>query len=79
MTETLMIYWTGYSYRSEAKVPRATPNGAWQAMGRIWKSSSPRGEKEATNYEEIDTKLAHQLPGKPAEKQALHHPFDKLS
>ena len=34
---------------------------------------------EVSNYRGIDIRLAHQLPGKPAEGLALHSSFDKLS
>lgn len=41
---------------------------------------STSGEKGVvTNYREIDSRLAHQLPGQPAEGHTPHHPVDKLS
>ena len=59
--------------------PGATPHCVQQTASRPWWQSSLLGRKEVTSYGGIDIRLAHQLPGKPAEEYTPHHPLDKLS
>ena len=44
-----------------------------QMAGRTWQQSSLRRGEEGG----IDIRVAHQLPGKPAEGHAPHYHFDK--
>ena len=65
--------------------------GAYSSEARSWSDISPCAADMAANSlpgggggyqlvtEGIDIRLAHQLPGKPAEDHAPHHPSDKLS
>lgn len=79
------------SPKSEAEGPGVTshPTGRWQAGGS--RGLSYKGEKEVTIYGGADVRLAHQLPGEPAEEQvsaspsvlsrqgAKTRPFDSLA
>ena len=51
-----------------------------QKAGRTWWQSSLQGGKGRLPVTGgIEGRLAHGLPGKPAERDAPHCPFDKLS
>ena len=48
-------------------------------LAAVFAARVEAGWEEVSNYRGIDIRLAHQLPGKPAEGLALHSSFDKLS
>ena len=53
----------------------------WMAGGRQDMAAvfATRGSERLPVIGEIDVRLAHWLPAKPAEEHAPYHPFDKLS
>ena len=70
-----MVYWIeDFTYsRSKRVLQRHTlMGGRWQAG--LGKSSL---SEEGIVTEEIDIRMAHWLPGKPAEEHNPHCPFDK--
>ena len=69
-----MVYWMG-ELTCVKPGPGATPHHVQQTRR---KSSLPEAG-EVASYGGIDVRLAHGLPGKPAEAWAPHHHFNKLS
>ena len=76
-TETSVVYWMG-ELRHLKQGPGATPLHVWGTVGRTW-GSLCSGDSGLPIIGGIDIRLAHWLPGKPAEEHASHCPFDKLS
>ena len=55
--------------------PGVTPHCVLQTVVRIWWQSPGKGRLPVIGG--IDVRLAHQLPGKPAEGHTPHPNFDK--
>ena len=62
--------------RSWSDIPACAVDSRWGGHGSCFPSP---GERDVTSHKGTNIRLAHQLPGKPAEEQAPHCPFDKLS
>lgn len=64
----------GETYLSEARFWSDTPP---YSAGRTWRLHSPGQGRLSVMGGFV--RLAHELPGKPAEEHVSHHSFDKLS
>lgn len=62
---------------SEARSRSNTPPSAAGGGQDTWQSSLP-GKSELTSYRGMDIRLAHLLPGKPAERCTPHCSLYKL-
>ena len=65
----------GFYLHQKQESSTETHSYGWQMAGWPWQESSLSEEGIVT--EEIDTRMAHWLPGKPAEEHNPHCPFDK--
>ena len=74
MTETSTTCWIG-KLTSQKQSPGATPHHVQQTVRQDMATKMAAGEKERLPFiGGIEVRLAHQLPGKPAEEPAPYSP-----